>query len=187
MCCKNKFAYIAINISSHSLQHFAIMHCSVSLNQICNSCSPSGLPHTLRSMHMAHKTHGSLWRQARATTNSKLFIHFIYIELKMFIITRYNLCSHGWLCMSTDTIQNVFVLTTYMYVQLDFALIEVDDSKLVDPRSKRSLDIISIQMTRPANVREGDQIYVIQHPRGEQIAFSSSDSVVLSKTLVMIV
>ena len=88
--------------------------------------------------------------------------------------------------MSTDTIQNVFVLTTYIYMQLDFALIEVDDSKLVDPTTKRSLDINSIQMIRPADVREGDQIYVIQHPRGEQIAFSSSDSVVLSKTLVMI-
>ena len=66
---------------------------------------------------------------------------------------------------------------------MDYALVEIDEEKLVDPRTKKSLDVNPIHLTRPADIREGDQIYVIQHPRGEQLAFSSSDSIVLSEIL----
>ena len=63
-------------------------------------------------------------------------------------------------------------------------MMEVDESKLVDPTTNKSLDINPFQMIRPADIHnEGDQIYVIQHPRGEQLAFSSSNSVVQSKEL----
>ena len=63
-------------------------------------------------------------------------------------------------------------------------MMEVDESKLVDPTTNKSLDINPFQMIRPVDIhKEGDQIYVIQHPRGEQLAFSSSNSVVQSKEL----
>ena len=65
-------------------------------------------------------------------------------------------------------------------------MMEIDENKLVDPKTKKSLDINPFQMTRPTDInKEGDQIYVIQHPRGEQLAFSSSDSVVQSKILAV--
>ena len=70
-----------------------------------------------------------------------------------------------------------------LHLQLDYSLIEIDDNKLVDPKTNKSLDINSIQLIRPADIKEGDQIYVLQHPRGEQLAFSSSESVVISKAL----
>ena len=67
------------------------------------------------------------------------------------------------------------------YVQLDYTLVEIDEDKLVDSKTNKSLDISPMQLIRPADIKEGDQIYVIQHPRGEQLAFSSSASIVLSK------
>lgn len=60
-------------------------------------------------------------------------------------------------------------------------MIEIDENKLVDPKTSSSLDISPLQMIRPAAIKGGDQIYVIQHPRGEQLAFSASDSLVLGK------
>lgn len=79
----------------------------------------------------------------------------------------------------------MFTLT--VHIQLDYSLIEIDENKLVDPKTNKSLDINSIQLIRPADIKGGDQIYVIQHPRGEQLAFSSSESVVISKTLCVCV
>ena len=65
-------------------------------------------------------------------------------------------------------------------------MLEINESKLVDPATNKPLDINPFQMTRPTDInKEGDQIYVIQHPRGERLAFSSSDSVVRSKILAV--
>ena len=61
---------------------------------------------------------------------------------------------------------------------------EISGSKLVDPTTNKPLDINPFHMTRPTDInKEGDQIYVIQHPRGEPLAFSSSESIVRSKIL----
>ena len=69
----------------------------------------------------------------------------------------------------------------HTYIQLDYTLVEIDEDKLVDSKTNRSLDISPMQLIRPADIKEGDQIYVIQHPRGKQLAFLSSDSIVLGK------
>ena len=39
-------------------------------------------------------------------------------------------------------------------------------------------DIQPIHLSKPPNLKTGDQIYVIQHPRGGQLTFSPSESVV---------
>ena len=79
--CVVKKSSHTLQSSAHSLQCFATMHCSVLLNQVCNSCSSCSSPHFLRSMHMAHKTWFLMKAGKTLTTNSKLFIHFNYIEL----------------------------------------------------------------------------------------------------------
>ena len=80
-----------------------------------------------------------------------------------------------------ETFVYIDCIHIHTYIQLDYTLVEIDEDKLVDSKTNRSLDISPMQLIRPADIKEGDQIYVIQHPRGEQLAFSSSDSIVLGK------
>ena len=60
-------------------------------------------------------------------------------------------------------------------LQLDYSIIEVDENKTDE------LDIQPIHLSKPADIKNDDQIYVIQHPRGGHLAFSSSESKVQSK------
>lgn len=58
-------------------------------------------------------------------------------------------------------------------------MIEIDEDKLIDPQTSKSLDINPIPLIRLADIQEYDQIYVLQFSHGEQLAFSSSNSIVL--------
>ena len=49
-----------------------------------------------------------------------------------------------------------------------------------EPETKKPLDIDPIFMF-PTDIKTGDQVYVIQHPRGGDLAFSSSESTVLGE------
>ena len=62
-----------------------------------------------------------------------------------------------------------------LLVQQDYSIIEVDDDKIIE------YDIQPIHLSQPANIKNGDQVYVIQHPRGGSLAFSSSESTVNSE------
>ena len=50
-----------------------------------------------------------------------------------------------------------------------------------EPGTNNPLDIDPIQFMFPAEINTGDQVYVLQHPRGGDLAFSSSDSTVLGE------
>ena len=50
-----------------------------------------------------------------------------------------------------------------------------------DPETGRQLDIEPIRFMYPADIKSDDQVYVIQHPRGGKLAFSSSQCTVLSE------
>ena len=39
-------------------------------------------------------------------------------------------------------------------------------------------DIQPIHLSQPANIKNGDQVYVVQHPRGKSLTFFSSESIV---------
>jgi len=62
---------------------------------------------------------------------------------------------------------------------LDYTVIEIDENKMKEPGTNNPLDIDPIQFMFPAEINTGDQVYVFQHPRGGDLAFSSSDSTVL--------
>ena len=64
---------------------------------------------------------------------------------------------------------------------MDYSIVEVDDGKIVD------YDIQPIHLSHPADIKNGDQVYVIQHPRGGSLAFSSSQSIVESVCLCVCV
>jgi len=55
---------------------------------------------------------------------------------------------------------------------MDYGIIEINDEKMND------LDIEPIFLTKPADIKNGNQVYVIQHPLGGCLAISSSDSIV---------
>jgi len=55
---------------------------------------------------------------------------------------------------------------------MDYSIIEINDEKTND------LGIEPIFLTNPADIKNGDQVYVIQHPLGGRLAFSSSESIV---------
>ncbi|XP_065911833.1 uncharacterized protein [Dysidea avara] len=67
--------------------------------------------------------------------------------------------------------------------KLDYTIIEIDESKMKEPETKKPLDIDPIFMF-PTDIKTGDQVYVIQHPRGGDLAFSSSESTVLDPLLL---
>ena len=82
--------------------------------------------------------------------------------------------------MSNLPLSKFFALYCILYyhlllVQRDYSIIEVDDDKIIE------YDIQPIHLSQPANIKDGDQVYVIQHPRGGSLAFSSSESTVNSE------
>ena len=48
-----------------------------------------------------------------------------------------------------------------------------------DPETGKRLDIEPIYLMYLADIRTDDQVYVIQHPRGGKLAFSSSQCTVV--------
>ena len=66
-----------------------------------------------------------------------------------------------------------------LLIQQDYSIMEVDDNKIIE------YDIQPIHLSQPANIKNGDQVYVIQHPRGGSLAFSSSDSTVKSECVCL--
>ena len=60
---------------------------------------------------------------------------------------------------------------------MNYSILEVDDDKIIDH------DIQPIHLSKPANIKNGDQVYVIQHPRGSSLAFYSSESIVESECM----
>jgi len=54
---------------------------------------------------------------------------------------------------------------------MDYSIIEINDEITND------LDIEPIFLTKPAEVTNGDQVYVIQHPLGGRLAISSESIV----------
>ena len=61
-----------------------------------------------------------------------------------------------------------------VYTQLNYSVVEVNEDKIID------YDIQPFHLFHPADIKNGDQVYVIQHPRGGSLAFSSSESIVES-------
>ena len=69
------------------------------------------------------------------------------------------------------------IIICYWYSETIYSIIEVDDDKIIE------YDIQPIHLSQPANIKNGDQVYVIQHPRGGSLAFSSSESTVNSESV----
>ena len=74
----------------------------------------------------------------------------------------------------------------FIHIQLDYTLIEIDENELVDKKTNKSLNIEPMQLMRPPNIKRGDHIYVLQHPRGDEFSFSSSESIVLGEKDIMV-
>ena len=66
-------------------------------------------------------------------------------------------------------------------LQLNYSVLEVDDDKIID------YDIQPIHLSQPADIKDGDKVYVVQHPRGRSLTFSSSESIVESEYIYMCV
>ena len=69
---------------------------------------------------------------------------------------------------------------------MDYTLVEIDEDELIDKKTSKSLNIDPMQLNRPPSIKKGDHIYVLQHPRGEEFAFSSSESIVLGENSIAI-
>ena len=72
-------------------------------------------------------------------------------------------------------------ILTFVHTQLDYSIVEVNDDKMID------YDIQPMHLSQPADIKSGDQVYVIQHPRGGSLAFSSSESIVQSEYMCIFV
>ncbi|XP_065900703.1 uncharacterized protein [Dysidea avara] len=68
--------------------------------------------------------------------------------------------------------------------ELDYTIIEIDETKMKDPETGKRLDIEPIYLMYPADIRTDDQIYVIQHPRGDKLTFSPSQCTVIEPLLL---
>ena len=68
-------------------------------------------------------------------------------------------------------------------LQLDYSVIEINENELKDPYTNTPLNINPLQLTSPVNIKDNDQVHVIQHPRGGELSLSSSESYVESKFL----
>ena len=55
---------------------------------------------------------------------------------------------------------------------MDYSVVEVNEDKIKD------YDIQPIHLSCAPDIKNGDQVYIIQHPRGGSLAFSSSESIV---------
>ena len=64
-------------------------------------------------------------------------------------------------------------------MQLDYTVIEIDVDKVA--ASGVQIDSQSIDLNQPAAIKDKDQVYVVQHPCGKDLAFTSSDVEVSSE------
>ena len=62
----------------------------------------------------------------------------------------------------------------YTHPQLDFTIIRLNDANLVDMYTNQLLDINPINLSRPADIKNKDQIYVIQYPHNGNLSLSAS-------------
>ena len=66
------------------------------------------------------------------------------------------------------------LLFVYTHTQLDFTIVRLTDAKLKDIDTGQSLDINPIILSKPADIRNRDQIYVIQYPYSGNLSLSAS-------------
>ena len=88
-----------------------------------------------------------------------------------------NICNYANINVCTYVkyiIDNHMLLFAYILTQLDFTIVRLTDAKLKDTGTGQSLDINPIILSRPADIKNRDQIYVIQYPHGGNLSLSAS-------------
>ena len=71
----------------------------------------------------------------------------------------------------------MYMIKTYCYLfhsQLDFTIVKLTDAKLKDVDTSQLLDIEPINFSKPADIKNMDQIYVIQYPHNGSLSLSAS-------------